>query len=202
MTQKYKLIVLTFTTHAQPCDRELTQRIAFSHGYDWPGETLKGEVKNTCITCMNDLMFDPNRKSIHSISYHPKTYPNVSLTYSISVLNAFLKKPEIDAVIIKSEDGSIDAEITETSVRFCRGYTIDVPKELLDRINPPEQKGFPTVNFNYNHVNRIVEVIRMDADYIQGFEIMRNGVETERSFKKFCVDKVQSEVTLETFRPA
>jgi len=198
MTQKYKLIVL-LNNPAALSNIELAQRVAFSYGYNWP-------LNDTTITeTDNDILFDPNQKTIRILNYNPQLFPNFSVVKEIAGLNDKFKKPDLDAVIIKSKDGSTVAEITETSVRFCRGYTIDVPKELLDQICNSKTEGddipLPTVYFRYNHVDRHVEVTKMDADYIQGFEIMRNGVETGRSFKKFCVDKVQSEVALETFRP-
>lgn len=206
MTQKYKLIVLRYSGFALN-NIELAQRVAFSYGYDWPEETLKGEVK---YHCKGDLFFDPNTKTIQVITCYHKQYPNCVVVDEISGLNDELKNPAYSSITLTSKNGAVTADIFEDYVHFTSKTSklvgnASVPKELLDRINPPtkyENVDLPTAYFPYNHVYRLVEVTKMDANYIQGFEIERDGIETERSFKKFCRNKVQGEVILETFRPA
>lgn len=210
MSQKYKLIVVDVNDSINSkITSEVAQRLAFSFGYKWPQHQLvvRHIMKNEV------LVLDANTKSLSVMLFSSIKFVSVHVWTPESLVKA-LSEPEIECPTIESDDKNHSATIFPESITF-RSTTsklvgvVTVPKTFIHKVlkNEKPSMTLPLAGFSYPSSDgscertRYVKVVRMDEDYIQGFEITNSfDINKEKgTFKKYSMNKVRGEVHLYSF---
>lgn len=171
----YKKIVWAYNPSVV---EEVIQRIAFSFGYDW-----------------GDRVWDDN-----SDDWDERDYNSDTQIKMISSKERMMFDPNTKKIsVVHYKYNCIQTRWALTLPNFME--SIKDPPELVPSPSPATKSNLnlPLVRFMYHNRQRLVRVTKMYDDHLEGFETSCDGESVGETYKKYRVDKMESDPILTKF---